>query len=230
MKTLIYKDEEYRDDRLFVINLTYGKKNNEPMWILRTYRNTIRLRPYKDNCFDKKDDAIEYLKSIEHNTPLISNNARPLEIPNDVIDKWSYFNDWLEQRGLFSAILERQHCNYDRDSRGYDFLENYASVREVEHGFVQKFFPNGKVMMEGNYNRGMKEGEWKSYHESGNLNIHCFYKNDWIDGLYKRFHENGVLASKGILIENDQEGEWQYFDENGNQTDTKLFKNGELIS
>mgnify|MGYP006096938573 FL=1 len=84
-------------------------------------------------------------------------------------------------------------------------------------------------MMEGNYDRGDKEGEWKSYHESGELHIHCFYKNDWIDGLYQRFHENGALASKGNLIENDQEGEWQYFDEAGNLTEKKVFSGGEEV-
>ena len=75
--------------------------------------------------------------------------------------------------------------------------------------------------MEGNYDRGDKEGEWKSYHESEELHIHCFYKNGWFDGLYQRFHENGAPASIGNLIENDQEGEWQYFDEDGNLTEKK---------
>lgn len=229
MKAFFYRDEEYRDDRLFVINLTYGKENNEPKWILRTYRNTINLRPYKDNCFDKKEEAIKYLKSIEHLTPLISNNAKPLQIPEEIENKWDFFNQWLEKNGLFSAILERQHCNYNRDKRGYDFLKNYAYVEVLKHGFDQKFFPSGKLMMEGNYNQGAKEGEWKQYFESGNLHIHCFYKNDWMDGPYKRFHENGTLASKGNLVEEEQHGEWNYFDEDGNHTEVKFYKNGELI-
>lgn len=229
IRVIEYKGEDYRDDRMFVINLSHGKEGDVPKWILSTYRNTVRLITSKTNCFDTKEEAIDYLKSVEHEVPLISNDGDPLEIPDDIENKWEYFNKWLEQRGLFSAISGKQHCNFDRDKRGYDYLEDYVRVQYIKHGFDQKFFPNGKVMMEGNYNRGEKEGEWKSYHESGELHIHCFYKNDLIDGLYQRFHENGAPASIGNLIENDQEGEWQYFDEEGNLTETKMFSGGEEV-
>lgn len=229
IRVIEYKGEDYRDDRMFVINLSHGKEGDVPKWILSTYRNTVRLITSKTNCFDTKEEAIDYLKSVEHEVPLISNDGDPLEIPDDIENKWEYFKKWLEQRGLFSAISGKQHCNFDRDKRGYDYLEDYVRVQYIKHGFDQKFFPNGKVMMEGNYDRGEKEGEWKSYHESGELHIHCFYKNDLIDGLYQRFHENGAPASIGNLIENDQEGEWQYFDEEGNLTETKMFSGGEEV-
>lgn len=229
IRVIEYKGEDYRDDRMFVINLSHGKEGDVPKWILSTYRNTVRLITSKTNCFDTKEEAIDYLKSVEHQVPLISNDGDPLEIPDDIENKWEYFNKWLQQRGLFSAISGKQHCNFDRDKRGYDYLEDYVRVQYIKHGFDQKFFPNGKVMMEGNYDRGEKEGEWKSYHESGELHIHCFYKNDLIDGLYQRFHENGAPASIGNLIENDQEGEWQYFDEEGILTETKMFSGGEEI-
>ena len=226
IRVIEYKGEDYRDDRIFVINLSYGKEGKVPKWILSTYRNTVHLIGRSTHCFDSKEEAIDYLKSIEQEVPLISNHGNSLEIPEDIENKWEYFNEWLEQRNLFSAISGKQHCNFNRDKRGYDYLEDYVRVQYIKHGFDQKFFPNGKVMMEGNYDRRDKEGEWKSYHESGELHIHCFYKNDWIDGLYQRFHENGALASKGNLIENDQEGEWQYFDEEGNLTETKTFSTG----
>ena len=229
IRVIEYKGQDYRDDRMFVINLSHGKEGDVPKWILSTYRNTVRLITSKTNCFDTKEEAIDYLKSVEYEVPLISNDGKPLEISDDIENKWEYFNEWLEQRGLFSAISGKQHCNFYRDKRGYNYLEDYVRVSYIKHGFDQKFFPNGKVMMEGNYDRGEKEGEWKSYHESGELHIHCFYKNDLIDGLYQRFHENGAPASIGNLIENDQEGEWQYFDEEGTLTETKMFSGGEEV-
>tara|TARA_B100000780_G_scaffold74753_1_gene50264 strand:+ start:1064 stop:1759 length:696 start_codon:yes stop_codon:yes gene_type:complete len=229
MRVIEYKGKDYRDDRIFVINLSHGKEGEVPKWILSTYRNTVHIKVYKTNCFDNKEEAVNYLKSIEYEVPLISNHGNPLEIPKDIENKWEYFNEWLKKRNLFSAILGKQHCNFDRDKRGYDYLDDYVSVRYIKQGFDQKFFPDGKVKMEGNYDKGRKEGEWKSYHESGELHIHCFYKDDWIDGIYQRFHENGSLASKGNLIENDQEGEWQYFDEDGNLNEKKVFSGGEEV-
>ena len=229
IRVVEYEGEDYRDDRIFVINLSYGKEGKVPKWILSTYRNTVHLIGRSTHCFDSKEEAIDYLKSIEQEVPLISNHGNPLEIPEDIENKWEYFNEWLKKRNLFSAISGKQHCNFNRDKRGYDYLEDYVRVQYIKHGFDQKFFPNGKVMMEGNYDRGDKEGEWKSYHGSGELHIHCFYKNDWINGPYQRFHEKGALASKGNLIENDQEGEWQYFDEDGNLTEKKVFSGGEEV-
>ena len=229
IRVIEYEGEDYRDDRIFVINLSYGKEGDVPKWILSTYRNTVHLIGRSTKCFDSKEEAIDYLKSIEQEVPLISNHGNPLEIPEDIENKWEYFNEWLEQRNLFSAISGKQHCNFNRDKRGYDYLEDYVRVQYIKHGFDQKFFPNGKVMMEGNYDRGNKEGEWKSYHESGELQNRGVYKNDWFDGLYQRFHENGAPASIGNLIENDQEGEWQYFDEAGNLTEKKVFSGGEEV-
>ena len=229
IRVIEYEGEDYRDDRIFVINLSYGKEGDVPKWILSTYRNTVHLIGRSTKCFDSKEEAIDYLKSIEQEVPLISNHGNPLEIPEGIENKWEYFNELLEQRNLFSAISGKQHCNFNRDKRGYDYLEDYVRVQYIKHGFDQKFFPNGKVMMEGNYDRGNKEGEWKSYHESGELHIRGFYKNDWFDGLYQRFHENGAPASIGNLIENDQEGEWQYFDEAGNLTEKKVFSGGEEV-
>lgn len=36
-KAIKFKGEDYRDDRLFVLNLPLGKQGDIPKWILRTY-------------------------------------------------------------------------------------------------------------------------------------------------------------------------------------------------
>ena len=134
-KAIKYKGEDYRDDRLFVLNLTLGKQGEIPKWILRTYANTFSLRPVSDHCFDAKEEAVRYLKSVEYQVPLISNNGNPLNIPAEVENKWEYFNEWLKQKNLFSAISEMQHCPYHIDERGYNFMKNYAQSVIVTDGF-----------------------------------------------------------------------------------------------
>ena len=51
-----YKGDTYRDDRMYVMNLSQGssEKNNEKvsMWILITYRNTIQLPSTRVNNFE----------------------------------------------------------------------------------------------------------------------------------------------------------------------------------
>ena len=106
-----YKGDEYRDDRMYVINLTYAKitiRDNSPTksstvkykWVLATYRNNLALPSFRSDQFESKEKAIKYLKDVEMQVPLISNDEQPLLIP-DNIDKWTYWLEWLKKHQLF---------------------------------------------------------------------------------------------------------------------------------
>ena len=111
-----YNGELYRDDRLFVINLTYGKLKNDltrktvSKWTLITYRNTKQLTYTRSDFFENKGAAIKYLKDVEPKCPLISNDEKPLVIPNGQ-NAWLYWNRWLKENNLFSAISEKQNVH-----------------------------------------------------------------------------------------------------------------------
>jgi len=129
-----YKGDTYRDDRMYVMNLSQGssEKNNEKvsMWILVTYRNTIQLPSTRVNNFESYEESINYIKEVESSVPLISNLEKPLQIPNDV-DPWEYWCNWLKEKGLFSTITGFQHVPYWVDKRGYRVMNNYQNVIEV---------------------------------------------------------------------------------------------------
>ena len=125
-----YNGELYRDDRLFVINLTFGKLKNDvtrktvSKWTLVTYKNTEQLNYTRSDFFENKAVAIEYLKDVEPKCPLISNYEKPLVIPNGQ-NAWLYWNRWLKENNLFSAISEKQNVPFWQDSRGYNYVKNY---------------------------------------------------------------------------------------------------------
>ena len=113
-----YKGDEYRDDRMYVINLTYAKitiRDNSPTksstvkykWVLATYRNNLALPSFRSDQFESKEKAIKYLKDVETQVPLISNNEQPLLIP-DNIDKWTYWLEWLKKHQLFTHLISFQ--------------------------------------------------------------------------------------------------------------------------
>ena len=81
-----YEGETYRDDRMFVLNLSLGKSNNEDKYILMTYRNIPQLPVVRCDDFDTKEEAIKYLKNVEPKVPLTSLNRKPLEIPENEIN------------------------------------------------------------------------------------------------------------------------------------------------
>ena len=107
-----FQGETYRDDRVYVINLskaivTKGSERSTK-WELGTYRNTISLPATRSDHFETRKEAIEYLKEVEPTVPLISKGGKPLEIPGEV-DRWLYWIEWLHENGLKSAISGQQH-------------------------------------------------------------------------------------------------------------------------
>ncbi len=118
--TFQYQDETYRDDRMFVLNLSIGKYNDKKKYILITYRNTPQLPAVRVDDFDTKKDAIEYIKRIEPRVPLTSLDRQPLDIPKNA-NTWEYWMKWLKDRNLQSAIS------------GYQNLPHWVMQEEVEN-------------------------------------------------------------------------------------------------
>ena len=107
-----FNGETYLDDRMYVLNLGVGTVSQagkkETRYVLFTYRNTAALPPVRTDNFATKAEAIDYVKEVEFQVPLVSNHGTPLQIPEGV-DPWEYWMDWLSERGLFSAITGYRH-------------------------------------------------------------------------------------------------------------------------
>lgn len=134
-----FNGETYRDDRMFVMNIATATmaKDNKKCWNLATYRNTISLPATRNDFFDTRKELIDYIKKVEPQTPLISNNGQPLETPdhlkNDIEEIWKYFNEWLLARGLFSSIRGISHVPYYLDKRGYK-KTTFHATHEIING------------------------------------------------------------------------------------------------
>lgn len=62
----------YKDDRLFILDLTQAKKDGKSVWAVVTRRNHDGFPPVRTDEFESKEQAVEYIKKIEPTTPLIS--------------------------------------------------------------------------------------------------------------------------------------------------------------
>ena len=140
-KFIQWKDEDYRDDRMFVMNISSAKDSNgKNCWHMITYRNTIQLACYRNDFFDTEFSLMKYIQKIEPLTPLISRNEKPLKIPSyinkdDDIGIWKYYNEWLTKNGLFSAVNEISHVPFYIDQRGYTekiFTSEVTSLNGIE--------------------------------------------------------------------------------------------------
>ena len=127
---LSYGTDQYRDDRLFVMNLTHAKirkidqtsykdlTKEKYKWVLTTYRNNVGLTYFRSDEFESKKKALEYLKRNEPQTPLISNDGQPLFIPSK-FDRWNFWLEWLSSHQLFSAISEKRHVPFWVNTKGH---------------------------------------------------------------------------------------------------------------
>lgn len=114
-ETIKYQGQGYFDDRLFVLYLCVGTveiedgedgavwttiyHENPPenhIWCVATYKNCLRYPLYRVDSFRHKEDAVEYIRQIESETPLISLGGQP---PKDPLPFEKYL-DWKKSNNL----------------------------------------------------------------------------------------------------------------------------------
>ena len=74
-------------------------------------------------------------------------------------------------------------------------------------------------------NNGLKEGLWKFYYDSGEIEQEAHYKDDKLEGLWRYFYESGNTKAEGNHVNNKQDGLWRYFYESGILSEETFFKN-----
>jgi len=86
----------------------------------------------------------------------------------------------------------------------------------MKREYIRKVFTNlDKLKAKGIYFSGVNgEGEYKRWwYDNGQLKIHCFYKNDKLNGEYKEWYSSGKLNThcfyKNNKLDGDYKGWWQ---------------------
>jgi antitoxin component YwqK of YwqJK toxin-antitoxin module len=82
-------------------------------------------------------------------------------------------------------------------------------------GEYREFHPNGKLFVEGQYQRGRQHGEWTYYFEDGKVNRKVVYNNGQPDGAWDVFRADGTLLAKRSFKNGIRDGEWITYDETG---------------
>lgn len=75
-------------------------------------------------------------------------------------------------------------------------------THNLENGFYQEYYENGKLKSEGIYVKGQLNGVWKDYDEEGRIKL------------------------QGNYVKDDKEGKWQEFDTSGKVIKTLIYSKG----
>ncbi len=89
----------------------------------------------------------------------------------------------------------------------YDWIDPYESFKN------QEAVARGKeryITLTGNFENGLREGQWTSYYENGEVKNVAFYHKDLLNGDYKSFDTHGDLKESGKFVNNKKEGEWLF--------------------
>jgi antitoxin component YwqK of YwqJK toxin-antitoxin module len=94
---------------------------------------------------------------------------------------------------------------------------NVVDGSNMKQGMWVKFAPadKTKILEEGNYKDGKKEGMWKEYYSNGNLKSEIPYISNKPDGYAKLYYESGKLSEEGNWKGVKWVGNYKYYHENG---------------
>ncbi|MFM7721920.1 MAG: toxin-antitoxin system YwqK family antitoxin [Bacteroidota bacterium] len=103
---------------------------------------------------------------------------------------------------------------------GYYEIDGTDSVKVGE----RTFYPNSeKVYLEFRIKDGKRHGECLSFFQNGTRQSLNTYKEGMLNGDYRVWHENGELQIEGQYENNKEVGEWVFYDKDGNVKKTQKF-------
>ncbi len=78
-----------------------------------------------------------------------------------------------------------------------------------ESPYTGKFiseYSNGQIKKQGNFKKGILNGNYKEYYSNGQLKTSTVYKNGIINGIYSSFYENGEPKAKLQFLNGEYDG------------------------
>ena len=139
--------------------------------------------------------------------------------------------------GNMCAGMEQGRWEYDYPNGEIKFIAHYLDGKL--HGLLESYSQDGElnsinnyrndtlfgdfirykdknIFIEGQFNRGLRDGIWKYYHNNGKLESTGNYKNDLEDGSWKFYNANKNLVAKGEFSSGKPVLEsWEYINTSG---------------
>jgi antitoxin component YwqK of YwqJK toxin-antitoxin module len=106
-------------------------------------------------------------------------------------------------------------------------VENY--VNGVRNGIQHSYHRNGKISEESIVSNGMLVGKVKTFYESGEP-FEIYEVDECKQGEYRMFHENGQLKIQCEYNKDELDGEYKEWDEEGNLVLERFYVEGKLAS
>lgn len=88
---------------------------------------------------------------------------------------------------------------------------NQTDSNGLRQGLWKKQYPSGRLMYEGQFENGKPVGEWKRYHEGGQIKAIINYDEDSDTTRVQLYDPSGVKVAQGSYLNEKKTGKWIYF-------------------
>jgi uncharacterized protein len=194
----IKSEKTFRDDLLHGYYKEYDMKGNLVLTML--YENGAIV---KSNVEDQPD--IEIKNRYDQNGKLIYSGPFRNSVPVGIHREYS----------ADGKITDSKIYN----DNGVLVSEGIVNEQGDRNGKWEDFFPDGKVMDEGQYTENRRSGLWKFNNSDGKTEQTGYFNNGRPDGMWKWYYENNALLREEEYFQGKRDGAY-----------TEYSKSGEIIA
>lgn len=134
-------------------------------------------------------------------------------------------------QNFFAAAQTLEVRTYFDDKKQF-LKEEYQIDKRAPsqlNGFYRSYYPNGHLMIEGQYRRGVAAGPWRYYYQNGGIQMKGPMEGENQVGHWEYFYENQQKSMEGDIVDGKREGSWIFYYENGSKKSHGAFSKGERI-
>jgi antitoxin component YwqK of YwqJK toxin-antitoxin module len=99
-------------------------------------------------------------------------------------------------------------------------------VNGIKHGIEKKYYPNGQVSEEIEWQQNMKNGVWNQYFDDGTIKLKANYVFNSLNGPYSFFWPNGKIYILGNFVDNKRHGTWTFYSDDGTKKSEIVYNYG----
>ena len=88
----------------------------------------------------------------------------------------------------------------------------------------------GDQKEKGNYRAGLRDGEWKHYHSNGELIYEGLFVDGREDGKHTQWYKSGIIREEGKFSFGSKEGTWVFYNFLGEVIQTVTYKQNSIVN
>lgn len=106
----------------------------------------------------------------------------------------------------------------------------YDVVKGIKDGDFEVYSESGKILVSGRMKQNKNEGLWQYYYPDGELESQGYFKNDNTSDKWFWYYPDGKLKATGFYLKGKKNGKWTKYDEVGKVISEEVYRNNVKVA